>query len=182
MISISVTNLDGVVSQYRAAPELLNRAANAAVTKVTRKTERQLETEISKANDMPKRVLAVWRIKRRKRVPRGTGIVWAGYNPIKASYLGPVKQADWGASVRSFLFPGAFVARMESGHVGIFKREGSPRQMTRGRYAWGKERQPIVEQDVSIQEAHAIASREHSMIGKWFQEELAKELVWRVNK
>lgn len=181
MISISVTNLDGVVGQYRAAPEMLNRAANAAVTKVTRKTERQLEAEISKANDMPKRVLAVWRIKRRKRVPRGTGIVWAGYNPIKASYLGPVKQADWGASVRSFLFPGAFVARMESGHVGIFKREGAPRQMTRGRYA-GKVKQPIVEQDVSIQEAHAIASREQSMIGKWFQEELAKELVWRVNK
>lgn len=38
----------------------------------------------------------------------------------------------------------AFFATMESGHKGVFKRQGAKRTMKRGRYA-GKLRQPIVE-------------------------------------
>lgn len=40
--------------------------------------------------------------------------------------------------------PGSFIAVLSSGHEGIFKRKGSKRIMTKGRYK-GKLREPIVE-------------------------------------
>lgn len=182
MISISVTNLDGVFSQYRAAPELLNRAANAAVTAVTRKAEREMENRLAKTSDIPRKPIAIWRIKRVKRLPRGTGVVWAGYNPIKSAYVGKLKQEDWGASAGSYLFPGGFVAKMQSGHVGIFKREGPPRMMTRGRYAWKKKKQPIVEQRVNLPKTPDIADDVTGEVGLWFQDEFAKQLTRRVGQ
>jgi hypothetical protein len=42
------------------------------------------------------------------------------------------------------VLPGGFFATMPSGHRGVWKRQGAPREMTRGRYK-GKRRQPIVE-------------------------------------
>lgn len=38
----------------------------------------------------------------------------------------------------------AFIAKMQSGHVGVFHREGSPRRMNKGNYE-GQVKQPIIE-------------------------------------
>lgn len=43
------------------------------------------------------------------------------------------------------LFKGAFIAKMASGHVGVFKRAGKKRRMRKGNYI-GQSKQPIVEQ------------------------------------
>lgn len=182
MISISLTNLDGVVSQFRAQPEMINRASNAAVTAVTRKTEREMENRLAKAADLPRKPLAIFRIKRVNRLPRGTGVVWAGYNAIKSGYVGKLKQEDWGASAGSYLFPGGFVAKMQSGHEGIFKRQGPPRMMTRGRYAWKKKKQPIVEQRVRLPKTPDIADDVSGEVGLWFQDEFAKQVTRRLGK
>lgn len=169
MISITVTNLDGVVNTYRSAPEMINRAVNASVTTVTRKAEREIEGDLSKATDIPRKVFSVWRVKRFKRVPRGTGKIWAGYNPIKAAYVGTLKQEDWGASARSYLFPGGFIAKMKSGHVGIYKRDGSNRKS-------------LVEQRVNVPQAPQIAASVEAKVGPWFQDEFAKQVTRRVLK
>lgn len=169
MIRISVEGIDGAVREFGVQGQLVERAANAAVTAVTRKAEREMEGNLSKAADIPRKPLAVYRIKRVKRVPRGTGIVWTGYNAIKAGYLGNLKQEDWGASARSYLFPGGFIARMKSGYTGIFKRGG----------ASGKS---LVDQRVNIPQAPKEASVVRAEVGPWFQDEFAKQLARRVLK
>ncbi len=57
---------------------------------------------------------------------------------IKAVKLGTPRQTRRGVAVKRHRFPGAFVARMPSGHKAEFKRKGRPRL-------------PIVEQTVPLQ-------------------------------
>lgn len=179
MLKISITNLDGTLAQFEAAPRILARAANAAVTTVAKRAEREVEKEISRETDIPRRLWAVHRVKYRRKLRQGDALVWIGYNPVKAGYLGQLKQADWGASARSYLFPGSFMARMTSGHVGIFKREGPKRLMSRGRFS-GRLKQPIVEEKVHAPQAPIIAARVSAQVGPWFQEELSRQFMRRL--
>jgi len=179
VIKISVTDLDGNLAQYNAAPDLLNRAARSAVKAVARKAEREIERQISSETDIPRKLWSVFRVKTAKNMPLGTGLVWLGYNPVKASYLGQLKQEDWGARARSYLFPGSFLARLWTGHLGIFRREGARRAMKKGNFI-GKVKQPIMDERVAAPVAPVIAARVQSMVGPWFTEELDKQVARRL--
>jgi hypothetical protein len=78
---------------------------------------------------------------------QATGSVWAGLNPLSLKYFQPFtpramdpeaqqKLSGSYAGKQRFFFSGAFVARMPTGHLGIYKRKG-------------KKRFPIEEQRVS---------------------------------
>jgi hypothetical protein len=179
VIKISVTNLDSTVAQFDAAPGLLNRATRSAVKAVARKAEREVERQISSETDIPRKLWSVHRVKLARRMPLGTALVWIGYNPVKASYLGQLKQADWGASARSYLFPGSFLARLWTGHLGIYRREGDKRAMTKGNYI-GKVKQPITEERVAAPIAPVIAARVQGMVGPWFSAEFQKQVARRL--
>jgi len=68
------------------------------------------------------------------------GTAWIGGSPIKAAYVGKLKQREDEAGARAgkYFFKGGFIARMKSGHTGIFKRVG-------------KHRLPLREETVSLQ-------------------------------
>ena len=75
---------------------------------------------------------------------KGRGKIWVGLNRYKAAWwkpltprdMNPEQQADLpGSYAQDFFFKGAFVARMESGHLGIFKRTGKKHTPTHGSYA-----------------------------------------------
>ncbi|MDA3920977.1 MAG: phage tail protein [Salinisphaera sp.] len=53
--------------------------------------------------------------------------VFMGTMPLKSHYLGKPRQQKRGARVGKITFAGAFVARMQSGYVGIYKRRGTAR-------------------------------------------------------
>lgn len=88
---------------------------------------------------------------------KGRGKIWVGLNRYKAAWwkpltprdMNPEQQADLpGSYAQDFFFKGAFVARMDSGHLGIFKRTG-------------KKRKPIKEQYISSR-ALGLATQDDS--------------------
>ena len=63
--------------------------------------------------------------------------VFLGTRPLRSGYIGKPIQQKRGARVGRIKFDGAFVARMRSGYVGIYKRRG-------------QERLPIEEQEAPV--------------------------------
>ncbi len=98
-----------------------------AVSRTLKKTGRWLEThskrEIGVALALPQRVLSV-RYYQRFSVKNGNRSVnvWFGLNPIRMSAIGNAHQTAAGVKVGKHEYHGAFIAQMESGHVGVFQR------------------------------------------------------------
>jgi hypothetical protein len=167
MIKITITGEKEISSKFSEAPKVIRQTITSAMTKTMKRMEKDLETAAAKEFDIPKPVLAKWRIKS-KRV--GTnGLVWMGYNPIKSGYIGILRQEDWGASARSYFFKGGFVATMNSGHKGIFMRAG-------------KGRKPIREQKVSLLKAPILAAQVKTRANEYYQQEIATQLVYKLTK
>lgn len=174
MIRVTFTGDDGVSKSFGAAPKLIEQAMRTTIGRTAKRLEQDLEIAASKEFDIPKPALAKFRIKS-KRVGNA-GQVWFGYNAMKSGYVGRLKQFDWGASSRGYLFKGGFVAEMKSGHKGVFLRVGPKRLMTKGRFE-GKKRQPIEEQKVSILRSPALANQVMLKTGDWYKAELAKAIT-----
>lgn len=198
MLQVALTNEKGVSHVLGVAPVIIDRAQRSAVLRTAHRFEQALKNRIQTDLDIPvsafvrgkKPLLWVkdWTRVKVKRVG-STGLLWIGYNPIKAGYVagatkdswGRLKQEDWGASARSYLFPGGFLARMESGHRGIFKRQGAKRTMEKGRYQ-GKLRQPLADQVVRIDRVPEIARALMSQTADWYREDLARQISQRLTK
>lgn len=164
-----------MVQTLGLAPAIINRAQKSAVLRAARRFEQALEDRVATELDIHKPALKRFRVKS-KRV-NTAGVVWAGYNPIKAGYVagasssswGRLKQEDWGASARSYLFPGGFLAKMKSGHRGIFERTGL-------------ERPKLAEQFVRVDKAPSIASALMPQTAAWYQADLAQQIAQRLAK
>ena len=178
MISITFQGADGVLTELKGTQSLINRAVKSAILKTSKKIEKDLEAAVSSELDIPKKALAKFRVKSRRM--GGAGLVWMGYNPIKSGYIGNLRQEDWGASARSYMFKGGFVKTMRSGHIGIFKRDGDVRKLKRGSFR--EIAQPIVEQRVSILRSPAIASQIKDRAAQYYRDELARQIVSRLTK
>lgn len=147
-ISIDPRQIEAAIEGYDAYAHQAWTAMRRAVNKTGRWVASQGAREISKAHDVPLKAL---RSRRRvaTRLARGamdSAHVFFGTLPIAASYLGKPKQTATGAIVGKYQFDGAFVAKMPSGHVGIFKRKGHARL-------------PIEEQRVLLSGAPAAIQR-----------------------
>ncbi len=147
----------------RLAEQGTERAHGRALRDTARWAGRQSASRLAKANRIPVRALTRGRLGKRGRVRITKGEeganVWVGTYPVKASYLGPISQTIRTRAIRvgRHSFPGAFVARMPSGHVGVFKREG-------------KSRLPIVEQAVELDGARKVKSGVEREIPMRFRE------------
>lgn len=185
MIQIRLGNEAGVTQTLGHTPAIIDRAARSSVLATARRFERALERRIVQELDIPRS--AIWRstkysrakprhdwVRVKSRRVRETGLVWVGYNPIKAGYVGEatpsswgrLKQFDWGASARSYLFPGAFRARMKSGHRSLFMRRGQGRS--------------ILEQVVRVDRVPALARELLGQTAEWHRNEVARQLVQRL--
>ena len=121
-------DIETVKRQFAVLGRSIAKAESLAISTATRQTgseARRIVRDVTglKLKQIRRRVFASVRM--------AQGRVWVGLSPWPAGYLSPLtprdmspeKQADLpGSYAREFFFRGAFVARMKSGHLGIFRR------------------------------------------------------------
>jgi hypothetical protein len=112
----------GVAKVPRATVNALNRAMEASRTRIVKEVGAR---ETISAKRLKRRV----RFERidQARMDRMKSRVFVVLTKMPVSYFGAVRQTKAGAKVRGKLYPGAFKARMKSGHVGVFYRSGPRR-------------------------------------------------------
>lgn len=108
-----------------ALPEHIFRATRSATWQTTDYARREMENRLETKTGIPSHVFRRFRVRTKKR--EQSGLVWVGANMIKATYLGDLSQDSYGAYAGQYIFKGSFVAKMKSGHAGIFKRKGTSR-------------------------------------------------------
>jgi len=174
-ITIDSADLARVPNFLRAVPQQANRAAKRAVRKVTMSFASLATREIAAAHDVPLRALRKggqrWsrvHVKDLATTQGPASLLWIGTNPIKAAYLGPLRQTREGASVRGHLFPGGFIATMVSGHRGIFMRRG-------------RARLPIDEQVVELEQAQGIVRRLQLAVPDRLRTVFSQEMNYELN-
>jgi len=123
-LDVALEGLDAVLAEFRALPKQVDRAEKRAVRKATRFLAAEVRRELAKAHGIPQKVL---RQRKRIALKPNRGQVWVGTLPIAASHLGTPRQTRSGARVGRRRYDKAFVARMRSGHVGVFRRKGKSR-------------------------------------------------------
>lgn len=111
-------------SQLRASIPQINKAVVRALRKTTKWIETHSKRELGVALSIPQRVISnrffhEMQIKEGKRSVN----VWFGLNPVSVSSLGRLSQNTIGARAGKHQFVGSFVASMQSGHEGVFKRK-----------------------------------------------------------
>ena len=109
------------------AQEAINRAMRRAVAKTARWAKAQAARAIRADEGIAYRA-----IRRRLRdfahSPERMALkVWLGLWRMAAYSLGRADETDTGVSVGRRRYPGAFLATLESGHKGVFRRRGSRR-------------------------------------------------------
>lgn len=142
-VHVSADELYAVQRTLNATNAQVDRAALRAVNKTIVWARSQGGRRLAREHDLPLKSLRP-RMRLFKASPgdlRGTA--WFGVRPIKAIYAGSPQRSGTGTKVRKHFFASGFVARMPSGHRGVFKRRG-------------KSRLPIEEQTIPLRTASAI--------------------------
>lgn len=182
MIHVSLIGDEGVSRSLGETPRIIERSSESAAVRTAARIRQGIITRLVSDMDIPRS--AFLRGRKPKTGPKdwtrvkskktgSSALVWVGYNPIKAGYVGgadkatwgSVRQYDWGASSRSYLFPGAFRAQFKSGHRGIFKRDGGRK---------------LIEQTVRLDRVPIIARELVAQSADWHREALAKEITKRL--
>lgn len=164
----------------------IQRAQVRAVNKTLRSLRTRAIRDVAHAANVPQKVLrgrGGGRGRAFIRKARGrdvTGALWFGTASIAAAYLGNPRQFAYGARVGRRKFPGAFVATMPSGHVGVFRRGESARHRP-ARNAWGTTALPIKEVGVDLDGARAAINRLRPYARRRLTTVLDQELNYALN-
>lgn len=140
--------LNGINNGYtRAVVRAANYASDRTKTEITRKLKALLtvDPDTIKYSLRQTRAVTVDPSARLTINPSGGSVRLFLYD-----WSAQIPTTQGGVTVKIFktgaplILKHAFIARMQSGHTGVFMRQGPKRKMGRGAYA-GKMRQPIVE-------------------------------------
>lgn len=169
-IEIDARDLEDVRKSLLQYPEATGRALPRAINKTLSWANSQGLRAIAQKHEVPLKTL---RGRRRSKVikasrSRLSGLAWFGTAPLRASYLGTPRQTRQGARAGTRFFPGAFVATMPSGHVGIFKRQD-------------RARLPIVEQVVRLDAADKALAPVEAGIAARLQTTFTQEMNYELN-
>lgn len=174
-VNLDEQALDGVIAQYLALPQQIERASTRAIRKTTSWLASQVSREMAREHNVPlKSILSKGQAYSRVRNFTKTagdetqGVVWVGTNPIKAAYLGALRQQKTGARAGKQFFERAFVATMKSGHRSVWLRDG-------------KARFPISEQEHELSEATAVVERLSAQVPTRLTTLLNQELNYEIN-
>ena len=121
-VSLTLEGIDRLIKQLDVPPKKAKQIVNRAVASTTIRLRKDIVDDVHKAYDIPKRAAKISKVRTRRRIRKGRGTIWVGRNAIKSAYLGKFRNSGSGAFSGSHFFEGGFVATMESGHKGIFKR------------------------------------------------------------
>lgn len=175
-LQVEMSGLDDVLAEFNALPEQIAKATKRAQTKARDYAAMRLAHVVAEAYDLPAAKYRTVRVK-----TGSGGVVWAGYNPMAAAYMGKLVQEDDGAWAGQYWFPGGFVATMRSGHAGIFKRAAQLTHWSAGRPRKWKPNLPIEEQGVQLTNVPELAAGLQPEIGERFAELLRQELNFEIN-
>lgn len=173
-ITLSDRDLERVVREFQATPKQVLKATKRAIRKTQTFAGSRAARAVAREHGIPVKAL-----RQRRRVAKSkitarsrsgvSGYIWIGTMPLRAIDVGKPRQTRTGVTVRKFRFQGAFLARMESGHLGVFKRAGA-------------ERLPIEEQHVPLPRAgRAIEIVRDREILPRLHELMRQELNYEVN-
>lgn len=159
-----------------AKPAQVERAERRAVNKTLKWAGGFVARTLSHINRIPLKTLTrgggtSQGVRVRFNLAKGfenSGSAWIGSNPVKASYVGKLRQLKKGARAGRHFFERAFVASMSTGHVGIFKRRGQSRL-------------GIVEQVVPITAAEQATAAAQRFIPGRLTRILSQEINFEVN-
>jgi len=109
--------------QLLASVPQINRAVDRALRKTSRWIETHSKRELGIALQVPQRVFKT-RFFRAFSTKDGQRVVnvWFGLDSMRSIDLGRAKQTNLGVKVGKQFFVGAFLATMQSGHTGVFRR------------------------------------------------------------
>lgn len=160
-----------------------------AISRALRKTSRWLEThskrELGVALGVPQNILSA---RYRKTFHFKNGVrsvnVWFGLNPISIKDMGNLVQTRAGVRVGKKNFVGSFIATMDSGHLGAFKRKyrnrPGGRREKRADEQWTE--LPIIEETFQIHEiAEPILERYQARVEARFEQILKQEINFAMN-
>ena len=145
-INIRAADEGPALAALQKLPQKAAQAANRAIIVVTGWAATETADRVAAANQIPRAVL--FGPRRKKGGPRvfvrvtgkaqdTVGSVWIGARPIAAEYMGLAVQTAEGVHVGEYNYPGAFLAKMPSGHVGIFERKEKLTKWSKGRpHTW----------------------------------------------
>lgn len=154
--------------QRRVVPAATLSAINKTGAKIRTQVVRQVAADSRVPQKFVRRRIRLLRANRRQHSPTAVIDVWS--MPILAWKLGKTRRYPGGIKARQFRFPNAFVARMRSGHIGIFKRKG-------------EKHLPIKEQTVSLINAQRTAEHLVQRIGlREFPRIFTADLRWRLRR
>jgi hypothetical protein len=151
-------------------PAQAGRALVRAINKTLTWAVSQGLRAIARENDIPLKALRGRRRGRKRNASRRrlTGTAWFGTLPVRASDVGAPRQTRAGARAGKHFFDRAFVARVTSGHIGIFKRAGHSRL-------------PILEQVVRLQAADKAIEGVARALPARLETTFAQEFNFEVN-
>lgn len=109
-----------VAAIFEATPAQIKQAYRRAMGKTIRWLSTRVSRELGEQFDLPQRV---FQVRTKRSFDSESGSLWIGLNPIAASWLGAARQTRKGVSVRKHRFDHAFIAKMKSGHLGVFRRK-----------------------------------------------------------
>lgn len=182
------------LAAIEATPAQVERAEARAIDKTTTWAASQVARQLAREHRLPlrsirrsgKRGNRIFRLgvragRRGKvnnvRVGLGSarGSVWIGLNPIKAAYIGALRQLRRGARAGRHFFEGSFIATMKSGHTGVWHKQTV-------RYAYSGRTVERLEPDtVELDRGQAIADRVQAQVPQRLSTLLAQELNYEVN-
>lgn len=161
-----------IIDRIGAIPgKVVAQALPAAINKVLDRGRTQTVKEIALYYKIKQKLIRARTRSKRATWRQPEARFSLGVLPIRTGKIGVPRQTKRGARVGAHAFPGAFVATMRSGHVGIFKRKGQPRL-------------PIKEQTVSLSpQAEQIARRKfREVMSRDFSRLFRHELEYRLKQ
>ncbi len=166
-VTVDAAELYSVQNTLNATNAQIERASVRSVNKTLSWVKSQGARLLAHEHDLPLKTLRGRLRLGKASAGSARGSAWFGTRPIKAVYAGSPLKSIGGAKVRGHFFPGAFVARMPTGHLGIFKRSGAARL-------------PIEEQMIFLRHAetvlHGVAQRAPERLRTIYAQELNYEL------
>jgi len=168
--TVQVNGLDEVIASLGGMDDRTRRAVSRALNGTIKWASTQVARDVAKEHDIPVRAVKGYRVFTDRATKRNlSGQVWIGIAPVKSGYIGKGRNVPsrGGARVRSHFFQGGFVAKMKSGHEGIFKRVGAARL-------------PIREERVELGAPRDYAWLEPKIAAE-YDKRLTKELNYELN-
>lgn len=175
-LTIAADGLDQVAARIGAYPAEIEAARKRTVTKATKFAVGEVRKGISSSLGITQKVLLD-----RRRIASRPGLVWIGIKPIAAVYLGKPRQTKTGAKAGRRSYKGAFIAKMPSGHVGIFRRVPPSVRWSKRRSRKWSPNLPIEEVREPIKGAVAIVESVRQKISDRIPVLFRQELNFEVN-